>query len=165
MKIRPMRPAERDLLREFLYQAIFLPPGTVPPPRSVVDLPELQVYVADFGTRPGDHCLVAESDGLVVGMVWSRIMEDYGHVDNHTPSLAISLLSEYRGRGIGTQLLTTLLRLLQKEGYLRVSLSVQKENPALHLYERVGFKIIAEKGTEYLMLRDLSPAEREENTQ
>lgn len=160
-----MHLAERDLLREFLYQAIFLPPGAIPPPRSVVDLPELQVYVADFGTRPGDHCLVAESDGLVVGMVWSRIMEDYGHVDNHTPSLAISLLSEYRGRGIGTQLLTTLLRLLQKEGYLRVSLSVQKENPALHLYERVGFKIIAEKGTEYLMLRNLSPAEEKENTQ
>lgn len=164
MEIRPMHLAERDLLQEFLYQAIFLPPGAIPPPRSIIDLPELQVYVDDFGTRPGDHCLVAESDGLVIGMAWSRIMEDYGHVDNHTPSLAISLLSEYRGRGIGTQLLTTLLRLLQREGYPRASLSVQKANPALHLYKRSGFNIIAEKGTEYLMLRDLSPAGQEENT-
>lgn len=58
--IRKIRPEEYSLLREFLYQAIYLPEGVEPPPRSVVDLPELQIYVTDFGTRPGDHCLVAE---------------------------------------------------------------------------------------------------------
>ena len=42
--IRKIRPEEHDLLREFLYQAIYLPVGVEPPPRSVVDLPELQVY-------------------------------------------------------------------------------------------------------------------------
>ena len=46
--IRKIRPEEHDLLREFLYQAIYLPEGVEPPPRSVVDLPELQVYVTDF---------------------------------------------------------------------------------------------------------------------
>ena len=55
--IREIRPEEHDLLREFLYQAIYLPEGVEPPPRSVVDLPELQIYIADFGTRPGDHCI------------------------------------------------------------------------------------------------------------
>ena len=108
--IRRIRPEEYDLLREFLYQAIYLPEGTQPPPRSVIDLPELQVYLAGFGTRPGDHCLVAETEGNVVGAVWSRIMEDYGHIDSDTPSLAISLLPDYRGRGIGTRLLSGLLR-------------------------------------------------------
>ena len=47
-----MRPDEAGLLREFLYQAIYLPAGTEPPPRSVVDLPELRVYTENFGTRP-----------------------------------------------------------------------------------------------------------------
>ena len=64
---RRMRPDETGLLREFLYQAIYLPAGTEPPPRTVVDLPELRVYIEDFGTRPGDFCLVAEVDGKVVG--------------------------------------------------------------------------------------------------
>lgn len=36
-------------------------------------------------------------------------MEDYGHIDVDTPSLAISLLPEYRGQGIGTKLLSNLL--------------------------------------------------------
>ena len=154
--IRKIRPEEYGLLREFLYQAIYLPEGAEPPPRSVVDLPELQVYVTGFGTQPGDHCLVAETEEKVVGAAWSRIMGDYGHIDNNTPFLAISLLPEYRGLGIGTQLLNTLLLLLQENGVLRTSLSVQKENPALYLYERAGFRILEEKDTEYLMLRDIT---------
>lgn len=152
--IRKIRPEEHVLLREFLYQAIYLPEDVAPPPRSVVDLPELQIYIEDFGTRPGDHCLVVEVEEKVVGAAWSRIMADYGHIDNDIPSLAISLLPEYRGLAIGTQLLNGLLLLLRENGYLRTSLSVQKENPALRFYQRAGFRIVAEKGTEYLMLCD-----------
>ena len=161
--IRKIRPEEHDLLREFLYQAIYLPEGVEPPPRSVVDLPELQVYVTDFGTRPGDYCMAAEAEGKVVGAAWCRIMEDYGHMDSDTPSLAISLLPEYRGQGTGTRLLNGLLHLLWKNGYRRASLSVQKENPALRLYRRTGFRILAEKGTEYLMLWDAAQAIQQEN--
>ena len=161
--IRKLRPEEHDLLGEFLYQAIYLPEGVEPPPRSVVDLPELQVYVTDFGTQPGDHCLVAEVERKVIGAAWCRIMEDYGHIDNDTPSLAISLLPEYRGQGTGTQLLNGLLLLLRENGYQRASLSVQKENPALRLYQRTGFRILAEKGTEYLMLWDSTQGGQQEN--
>lgn len=161
--IREIRPEEHNLLREFLYQAIYLPEGVEPPPRSVVDLPELQVYLADFDTRPGDRCLVAEAAGKVVGAAWCRIMADYGHIDNDTPSLAISLLPEYRGLGVGARLLNALLLLLQENGYRRASLSVQKENPALRLYQRTGFRIVAERGTEYLMLWDSTQRGQQEN--
>lgn len=161
--IREIRPEEYTILREFLYQAIYLPKGVKPPPQSVVDRPELQVYIEDFGTRPGDHCLVAEVGGKAVGAVWCRIMDDYGHIDSDTPSLAISLLPEYRGLGIGTRLLNGLLLLLWENGYRRASLSVQKENPALRLYQRAGFQIAAERGTEYLMLWDAAQAMQQEN--
>lgn len=134
-----MQSEEYPLLREFLYQAIFLPEGTVPPSRSVIDLPELQIYIADFGTQFGDYCLVAEVNGKIAGAAWSRIMEDYGHIDKGTPSLAISLLPEYRGHGIGTKLLSNLLSLLYEKGFPQVSLSVQKKNPAFRLYKRAGF--------------------------
>lgn len=85
IQIRKIHPDEYGLLREFLYQAIYLPEGAPPPPHSVVDLPELQVYIAGFGTHSGDDCLVAEVEGTVVGAAWSRIMEDYGHIDSSTP--------------------------------------------------------------------------------
>ena len=161
--IRKIRLEEHVLLREFLYHAIYLPQGVEPPSQSVIDLPELQVYIADFGTRPGDHCIVAEAAGKVVGAAWCRIMADYGHIDNDTPSLAISLLPEYRGLGIGTRLLNDLLLLLQEHGYLRASLSMQKENPALRLYQRTGFHIVAERETEYVMLWDSTQRGQQEN--
>ena len=69
--IREIKSTEYPLLREFLYQAIYLPEGMTPPPRSVVDCPELRVYIENFGTRPGDCCLVTEEKGRVVGAVWS----------------------------------------------------------------------------------------------
>ena len=163
VNIRRMRPDEAGLLREFLYQAIYLPAGTEPPPRSVVDLPELRVYTENFGTRPGDFCLVAEVDGQVVGAAWSRIMEDYGHIDNDTPSLALSLLPDCRGQGIGTRLLNGLLALLQNQGYQRASLSVQTENPALRLYQRAGFEIAEPRGSEYLMVRDFTQPVQQKN--
>ena len=64
----------------------------------------MQVYVKDFGKNKEDLCLVAQVSDKIVGAVWVRIMNDYGHIDNETPSFAISLLKEYRNYGIGTEL-------------------------------------------------------------
>ena len=100
--IREMSPAEYPLLNNFLYEAIFIPDGMEAPPKSIINSPELQVYVSDFGTQIHDRALLAEINGQAVGAVWVRIMNDYGHIDDMTPSFAISLYKEYRRQGIGT---------------------------------------------------------------
>lgn len=124
--IREIQKHEYPLLNNFLYEAIYIPEGMEPPPKSIIASPELQVYVAHFGELKDDRGLVAEIDGKIVGAVWARIMNDYGHIDNATPSLAISLYKEYRGLGIGTVMMKDILHLLQAYGYKQVSLSVQK---------------------------------------
>ncbi|MDE5859257.1 MAG: GNAT family N-acetyltransferase, partial [Oscillospiraceae bacterium] len=100
-------------------------------------------------------CLAAVADGKIVGAVWVRIMEDYGHVDDETPSFAISLYKEYRGHGIGTALMGKMLGLLRESGYARASLAVQKENYAVKMYKKVGFEIAGENSEEYIMVCDL----------
>ena len=150
--IREIRPEEIPALEDFLYEAIFIPEGFPVPPRSIIKNKDLQVYVQDFGKEPDDRCLVAEVDGKVVGAVWTRIMDDYGHIDNRTPSLAISLYKDYRNRGIGTQLMRCMQERLKSDGYTSVSLSVQKANYALRMYSKVGFIPIADKGDELLMV-------------
>lgn len=153
--IREMQKSEYGLLDEFLYNAIFIPQGVTPPPKSIIENDELQVYVKDFGKKKDDVALAAEVDGKIVGAVWVRIMNDYGHVDDDTPSLAISLFKEYRGYGIGTDLMRSILSLLKQRGYKRVSLAVQKENYAVKMYKKVGFVIVDENQEEYIMAYDL----------
>lgn len=153
--IREIQKQEYPLLDDFLYEAIFISESVEPPPKTIITSPELQVYVKRFGKSKDDWGLVAEVDGKIVGAVWVRIMNDYGHIDDETPSLAISLYKEYRGFGIGTAMMKKILALLKSHGYSRVSLSVQKANYAAKLYLKVGFEIIKENEEEYIMVNYL----------
>jgi len=150
--IREIQKQEYPLLDNFLYEAIFIPEGIEPPPKTIIASPELQVYVEHFGALKDDWGLVAEVDGKVVGVVWVRIMNDYGHIDDETPSLAISLCKEYRGFSIGTAMMKEMLALLKSHGYSRVSLSVQKANYAAKMYLKIGFEIVKENEEEYIMV-------------
>lgn len=150
--IRKITDKEYPMLEDFLYEAIFIPHGAEPPPRSIINNAELQVYVKDFGKYPDDCCLVAEADGKIVGAVWVRIMDDYGHVDDETPSFAISLYKEYRGLGIGTELMRKMLDVLRESGYGKASLAVQKANYAVKMYKKVGFEVVGENDEEYIMV-------------
>ena len=158
--IRPLRSDERHLLEDFLYEAIYVPEGfegTVP--RSIIhDDPKCCAAFECFGDLPDDRALVAEVDGRVVGACWVRTTDEYGHINDETPSFSISLYAQYRGQGIGGALMRQMLDELREAGYARASLSVQKENPALRLYERLGFRIIGdgEDETEWMMVIDLA---------
>jgi ribosomal protein S18 acetylase RimI-like enzyme len=97
-------------------------------------------------------------DGTPVGAAWSRILahpgkRGYGNIDEHTPELAISVLGEYHGQGIGAKLLSALHNNLAGRGYRRISLSVQKTNPAVRLYESVGYVIIGENDEDFIMVK------------
>ncbi len=150
--IRKLKQEEVKVLDRFLYEAIFIPEGIEPPPMEIINRPELQVYVEEFGRRRGDICFVSETDGKITGAVWVRIMNDYGHVDDETPSFAISLLKEYRGQGIGTELMKRMLDELKASGYKQASLAVQKQNYAVKMYKKVGFMIVDENEEEYIMV-------------
>lgn len=154
--IREMRKEEYSLLSDFLYEAIYIPAGTAAPPKSVISCTELQVYIANFGNSKHDKALIAEVDGNIVGAIWARIMKDYGHIDENTPSLAMSVLKAYRGMGIGTLLLTQMLLAEKTAGYAKISLSVQKDNYAVKLYRKAGFTTVKETTEEYIMVADLN---------
>ena len=155
-EIRELKKEEAELLRDFLYEAIFIREGVEPPERSIIERPELKIYYENFGSGEADHCLVAEAEGKVIGAVWTRIMKDYGHVDDETPSFAISLYKEYRGQGIGTELMRQMLKLLKSHGYKRASLAVQKANYAVKMYEKTGFTIVDRNEEEFIMVCELN---------
>ena len=150
--LRTLEPDEYSLLPDFLLEAIYIPVGQERPPASFANTPEMQVYLRDFGREKDDWALAAEVDGRIVGIIWARIMDDYGHLDDATPSLAMSVLPGYRRQGIGSSLLAAMLELLRSNGYARTSLSVQKANtPACRLYEKIGFRPEVDRADEWIM--------------
>ena len=163
-QIRPIAKSEYHILEDMLYEAIYQPDEANLIPREVVTLPEVNVYIDNFGEKTDDYCLVATIDKRIVGAVWTRILSDdikgYGNIDDETPEFAISLYKEYRNRGIGVSLMRAMIEHLRNRGYKQTSLNVKKENYAVRLYKKMGFEIIREDNEDYLMLLRLHKADR-----
>jgi ribosomal protein S18 acetylase RimI-like enzyme len=139
-----------------LYEAIFQPEGSELLPRNVINVPEINIYIRDYGTKKDDYCLVADLEGKIIGAVWVRLLngeiKGYGNVDEQTPEFAISLLPEYRKKGIGTLLMEKMICCLKEKGYHQASLSVDKANYAAKMYKKLGFGIVEERKHDYLMV-------------
>ena len=160
-KVRIMQASDYEWLPEFLYQALYIPEGEECPPREIINDPNIFIYIKDFGTQPGDLGMVAEQNGQIIGAAWTRIIPAYGHIDKNTPELAISVLPEFRSNGIGSKLMRKLFWLLRKNGYKQTSLSVQKGNPAVRFYQRLGYTISGERldhagHEDFLMIKELN---------
>ncbi len=158
MKIKELSRSDYPILEEFIYWSIFTPPGFPLPERSVIFHPSIYMYIEGFG-KESDCGVFAEAGGKAVGAAWARIIPAFGHIDDSTPELAISILPEYRNQGIGTRLMERLFELLSRKGYEQTSLAVQKENPAVNFYLRLGYEIIGEKPEEYLMVKKLADSD------
>ena len=154
-RIREIEKTEISLLDDFLYEAIFIPEDVTPPSKDIIEDEELQIYVKDFGKYKDDICFVAEVEGKVVGAVWLRIIDGYGHIDDDTPSLSISVYKGYRNLGIGKALIKNVLEELKKRGYKKTSLSVQKANYAFEIYKKAGYYVYEEREEDYIMVYDL----------
>lgn len=98
-------------------------------------------YIEQWG-RAGDMGAVAESSEKAIGAAWLRLWtgddQGFGYVADAIPELAMAVIPTHRGQGIGTELLIQVLKAAQPV-YPAVSLNVRSNNPALRLYERVGF--------------------------
>ena len=157
--IRQIKAKEVDILDNMLYEAIYLPEGHEPFPRNITQKPEINVYIERFGSKKDDYCLVADLKGQIIGAVWVRILDGiikgFGNVDGSTPEFAISVLKKFRNKGIGTLLMQEMIKYLKEQEYTQASLSVQKENYAVKMYQKLGFKIIRENEEDYLMILKL----------
>ncbi len=155
---RTLQPEEKGFLSEMLYVAIYVPEGTKPLPKSIIQTPELSKYTDGWGRR-GDAAVVAVLDNILIGCAWIRLFREsnkgYGYVDENTPELSMAVLPQFRNRGIGHHLLNRLLDIAFEFGFSSVSLSVDKQNRAVNFYKKEGFHIIKKEETAFTMVRKI----------
>ena len=145
MSVVVRRGGAQDLrfLRDMLHHAYYWKerqPDAGPGP--------VQLYVKAWG-RVGDTAMIALLDGFPVGAAWFRLFKasapGYGFVDEQTPELAVAVVPNARGKGVGSALLTSLLEQGRAGGYSTLSLSVDRHNErAIALYEQYGFGQVGE---------------------
>ena len=84
------------------------------------------------------------SNGKDIGRLYRENLADEIRI------IDIALLPEFRNYGIGTRLLTDLLKEAAGDA-LAVRIHVEKNNPAMRLYDRLGFKPVKDVGVYWLM--------------
>ncbi len=157
--IRPAVASDVDVLREMVFYAARWRPGQENDSReSVLSDDHVARYVDGWG-RPGDMAFIAEEHGHPVGAAWLRFFPreqpGYGFIETTIPELSIAVVPARRGSGIGLALLTATLKAAMEAGQPAVSLSVEVDNPAQRLYERVGFKRVGQAKGSWTMRIDL----------
>ncbi len=147
MVIRKIKKEEIGFLSDMLYEALFVPKEQTPLPKEIIQEPSLAKYVVHWGKDAFDLALVSELDDELVGAVWGRLFDEankgFGFVDHHTPEISMAVKSAYRNKGMGTALLKAIATAYTTIGIKQLSLSVDKANPAAHLYFRLGIDIVA----------------------
>lgn len=156
--MRQATQADHAFIREMFYEAIFIPEGVQKPPFSIIHEPVLLKYTMDW-MKQTDMGFIAEISGQKVGAIWTRLFDHhnkgYGYVRDDTPELSMAVKDAYRNQGIGKALLDHVFAELKKQGYKQVSLSVDQRNRAVNIYKRVGFTVVKEQNTDYVMVKHL----------
>lgn len=140
--IRHATTEDDEFLKEMLAVAAdWRPDARVRSVAEIMAEPALAHYVAGWPAE-GYAGFVAE-DGRPVGAAWWRFFPQndpgYGFVDDRTPEVSIGLVADARRQGIGTALLEALIEEAQSRALPALSLSVEPDNPAMALYQRLGF--------------------------
>jgi ribosomal protein S18 acetylase RimI-like enzyme len=157
--VRPDAAADHDFLAAILLDAAFWRPGQVRPPlAAALRDPMLARYLDGWG-RAGDAGLVAVRGSERLGAAMHRLFDPerpgYGFVGAGIPEVTIGVVAAERGQGVGTALLRGLIREARDRGYPALSLSVEFDNAALRLYQRLGFRRVGGVDNAWTMLVDL----------
>jgi len=157
--MRPMQARDQAILWDIFHVALWDPPPAGLRPRSVLERPDVRIYAEGWG-REGDIGILGEwgEERTPVGGAWMRLIgggQGLAWIDERTPQLGIALFPPFQRRGLGRRILVAALE-AARERYAQVSLSVHPLNPAVALYERCGFRKVAERNGYFVMVAGLT---------
>lgn len=147
--IRSYQDDDMSFLWDMLYQSIYIPDGQAQPEREILDDTAIAKYLVHWGQDTDTALIAVDAHGTRLGAIWMRVWQGadhgWGYVDNATPEVGMAVRAEYRGQGLGGQLLRAIAAHAQQAGFSALSLSVDPQNEvALRLYQHHGYQFVFE---------------------
>jgi len=163
-----LRSSEQYLAKELLYYATRFNELN----EDLADYAQYEQYERNYGSYNGDIGVYIMADGKVAGGAWVRLLANgLGHIDHDTPELILAVKPDFRNKGIARAIMKQLFIEVSKV-FTQISLSVKETNPAVALYEDLGFKkVIGSEHTNpigttsFKMLKVLNAHEEEKEVQ
>jgi len=122
--------------------------------------PALAHYVLSWPRQEEHGAVAIATDGRPAGACWLRFFtaEDpsYGFVAPDVPELAIGVVRQHRGKGVGRALLREVAEQARDRGTTRISLSVERANVARQLYVKEGFVTVDSGPDSDVMVKNLA---------
>lgn len=146
-----------SFLKKMLFEAFYWRQNISKPDfEKCLQRADIKYLLEDWG-RKGDTGIIAEDDhNNPIGAAWYRFWTEgkhsYGYISESIPELTLAVSEEWRGKGVGRELIKRLIAEAKKQNLTKVSLSVEKENFAVNLYQKVGFKVYTDNPGDYIML-------------
>ncbi|GCE28772.1 N-acetyltransferase [Dictyobacter alpinus] len=144
--LRLVEPTNLEFMRDMLYEAAAVDAGMRALGREqALAVPSVSKYLDNWGQREGDTGWIAvDEDQQPLGAAWYRLFPaeapGYGFIAANIPEITISVSANARGLGLGGALIQSLIQSATTQGHPALSLSVDRANPALRLYQRHGFQ-------------------------
>ena len=147
--VRDAGPEDAEFLLDMLLEAVNWTGEERVSRKQLLRDKQLAHYVAGW-QRAGDLGVIAVDLGgpaglqIPVGAAWLRRFSassrGHGYIADDIPELSMGVVPAHRGRGIGRGLLRTIASRAQDAGNRAISLSVEKDNPAVAMYTAAGFR-------------------------
>lgn len=129
-RIRALTLADQRLLWEMLYLSLFVPNGSQPFERSILERPDISRYARDWGRATDSGFVALAENNQPLGAIWLRVLtgdeKGYGYLDELTPELGMAVIPQYRGKNIGTSLLERLVETAAQSTVLVIAVKARK---------------------------------------
>lgn len=143
MPTRQLTAADRPALERATFENV----NRVSERFTLEDVRSRREFSHYFDAWPGESDFgfaEADGEGRIRGVTWLTFFDvsepGYGFVGADVPELSVWVDEQFRGHGIGTELILSVIREAQTRKLESLSLSVEAGNPARGLYERLGFR-------------------------
>lgn len=154
--IRPLRTSNVEFLKEMVFQSLYTAGELFD--RQILESKEIRKYYEHWDSKK-EIGFIARFKDKDIGAIWCRKFpfydQGFGYVDDEIPEMGIAVFPEYRGRGLGQELMDYLFTRLRHARVSAISLSVHTNNPAKRAYTRNGFTPVRRDGNSIVMLKKL----------